>query len=111
MFEVADTNEEILNAIGERVCQQRLSRRLTQDELAKRAGISKRSLERLEKAESNPRLSAFVAVCQVLGLTRGFDTLIPAVELGPLALAEGVRLPKRVRKSSVRKGIRWGDEK
>ena len=110
MFEVTDTTDEVLKAIGERVCQQRLSRGLTQDELAKRAGISKRSLERLERAESNPRLSAFVAVCQVLGLACGFDALVPSVELGPVALAEGVRLPKRVRKSFVRKGIKWGDE-
>lgn len=111
MFEATDTVDEILKGIGARVCEQRLSRRLTQEELAKRAGISKRSLERLEKAEANPRLSAFVAVCQVLGLTHGFDALVPAVELGPMALAEGARLPKRVRKGAERNRMKWGDEK
>jgi len=111
MFEVTDTVDEMLKGLGARLCEQRLASRLTQDELAKRAGISKRSLERLEKAEADPRLSAFIAVCQVLGLSQGFNTLVPEVELGPLAVAEGKRLPKRVRKSAKQKTIQWGDEK
>jgi len=110
MFEVTDTVDEMMKALGFRLCQQRLANRLTQDELARRAGISKRSLERLEKAESDPRLSAFVAVCQVLGLSQGFSAMVPEVELGPLAVAAGKHLPKRVRRSAKPKAIRWGDE-
>ena len=110
MFERTDTVDEILKGIGARVCEQRLAQRLTQEELANRAGISKRSLERLEKAGANPRLSVLIAVCQVLGLVSGFKTLLPAVELGPLALAEGTRLPKRVKKAAKRGTMRWGDE-
>jgi len=110
MFETTDTVDEILKGLGARLCEQRIARGLTQEELAKRAGVSKRSLERLERAAANPRLAVFVAVCQVLGLVRGFETLLPSVELGPLALAEGRRLPKRVRKSASRKGVRWGDD-
>ena len=109
MFEASDTVDEIVSALGARLAQRRLSRRLTQDELAKRAGLSKRTVERLETAKGDVRLSAFVAVCQVLGLTEGFDALTPSVELGPIALARGERLPKRVRKSSRQANVLWGE--
>ena len=110
MFEVTDTVDEVLKGIGVRLCEHRLAIRMTQEELAQRAGISKRTLERMEKAESDPRLSAFISVCQVLSLVSGFKSLMPEVELGPLALSEGRRLPKRVRKTTKRKRIKWGDE-
>ena len=61
MFEASDTVDEIVSALGARLAQRRLSRRLTQDELAKRAGLSKRTVERLETAKGDVRLSAFVA--------------------------------------------------
>lgn len=111
MFEVTDTVEEILKGLGARLCEQRIARRMTQDELAQRAGISKRSLERMERAEAEPRLSAFVSVCQVLGLVHGFNALVPSVELGPMAVMNGKRLPKRVRKPSGGNPVVWGDEK
>lgn len=109
MFEPTDTVDEILSGLGVRLAKHRLSRRLTQEELAQRAGLSKRTVERLEKATSNVRLSAFVAACQALGLTEGFDALVPAVELGPLALARGERLPKRIRKASRKASAIWGE--
>jgi len=110
MFEITETTEEIVKGIGMRMCEHRLALGLTQEELAGRAGVSKRSLERLEAGDANPQLVVFVSVCRALGLSRGFETLLPAVELGPLALAEGKRLPKRIRKSSKRKNFQWGDE-
>jgi len=110
MFQSTDTTEEILKDLGMRLSEQRLARGLTQEDLAWRAGVSKRSLERLEKNEGNPRLSVLVSVCQVLGLVQGFDALVPTVELGPMALAAGRSLPKRVRKSMKKKTVRWGDE-
>lgn len=109
MLDPTDTVDEILSGLGARLTEHRLSRRLTQEELAQRAGLSKRTVERMEKATSDVRLSAFVAVCQTLGLTEGFDALVPAVELGPLALARGERLPKRVRKSSRKANAIWGE--
>jgi len=110
VFESTETTDELLKNLGVRLSELRLSRGLTQEDLAQRAGISKRSLERLEKNEGNPRLSVFVSVCQVLGLVHGFDALLPAVELGPMALAAGRSLPKRARKSLKKKAVRWGDE-
>jgi len=110
MFESTETAEEILKDLGVRLSELRLSRGLTQEDLAQRAGVSKRSLERLEKSEGNPRLSVLVSVCQVLGLVQGFDALVPAVELGPMALAAGKSLPKRARKAMKKKAVRWGDE-
>ena len=47
-YNVAMTEDEALRESGRRLAQIRLSRNLTQAELAQRAGVSKRTLERLE---------------------------------------------------------------
>lgn len=110
MFSNADTTEEILRLLGQRLAENRKSLRLTQQELAARAGVSKRSLERLEGGTSNPCLDVFVRVCSALGLVEGFERLLPPVELGPLALANGERLPKRVRKGRRNVKSLWKDD-
>jgi len=111
MFGVSATVAEVIHDLGVRLAQKRIARGMTQEELALRAGVSKRTVERMEKGVSDSRLSALVSVCQVLGLTEGFGRLVPEVDLGPLALAEGKRLPKRVRKSTKVKIVKWGNEK
>lgn len=108
-FMITDTPEEVALKIGSRISALRLSRNLSQMDLAERAGISKRSLERLENAKGNPRFDAFVAVCSALGLTERFDALLPEVTLSPKDVFEGCTLRKRAR-TVVKKRIKWGDE-
>ena len=108
-FFITDTAEEIAQKIGVRMAAIRLSRNLSQAELAARAGISKRSLERLECGTGNPQLSVFVSVCVALGLTDGFESLLPEVALSPEDVFRGRVLRKRTR-GGVRKAIMWGDE-
>lgn len=110
MVSVGDTAEEILVTLGRRLAAHRLSLGLTQADLAARSGISKPTVERLEKGEARLRMDALVRVCMTLGLVTGFDALVPEVVLGPQALARGEVLPKRARKSHRAK-IQWGDEK
>ena len=64
-FDVMMTEEEALREAGYRLAQIRLSRNLSQAELAARAGVSKRSLERLESGMGNTRLNLFFSVCGV----------------------------------------------
>ena len=98
MFSNADTAEEICREIGRRISLNRRSVGLPQEDLAARSGVAKRSVERLESGVANPRIDVLVRVCLAMGLASGFDRLLPEPELGPLALARGEKLPRRIRK-------------
>lgn len=79
------TDEEILRELGERLTGARLERNLTQASLAEQAGVSKRTVERLESGEVATQLSGFVRVCRVLGLLERLDALIPEPMPSPIA--------------------------
>ena len=79
------TDDAILQELGARLAQVRLERNLTQAQLAQQAGISKRTLERLESGEVAAQLSAFIRVCRALDLLDQFENLIPAAAPSPIA--------------------------
>jgi len=79
------TDDAILRELGARLKQARLAKNLTQAQLATQAGISKRTLERLESGELATQLSAFIRVCRVLGLIENFEALIPETPPSPMA--------------------------
>ena len=97
-FDVMMTEDEALREAGHRLAQIRLGRNLSQEELSRRAGVSKRSLERLEAGSGGLRLNAFFAVCGALGLTSGFESLLPEPQLTPQDILVARKLPKRARK-------------
>ena len=111
MFSNADTSEEICREIGRRVSLSRRSFGFSQEDLAARADVSKRSVERLESGTANPRLDVLVRVCLAMGLASGFEQLLPEPELGPLAIARGEKLPQRIKKNR-KTGVRlvWKDD-
>ena len=111
MFSNADTSEEICREIGRRVSLSRRSFGFSQEDLAARADVSKRSVERLESGTANPRLDVLVRVCLAMGLASGFERLLPEPELGPLAIARGEKLPQRIKKNR-KTGVRlvWKDD-
>lgn len=63
----------------------RLERNLTQAALAEQAGVSKRTVERLESGEVATQLSGFVRVCRALGLVERLDVFIPEPVPSPIA--------------------------
>ena len=79
------TDERLLQALGARLCALRLARNLTQAALAEQAGVSKRTVERLEFGAVAAQLTAFLRVCRVLGLIDALDAMIPQVTASPLA--------------------------
>jgi len=85
----------ILRELGERLAGIRLERNLTQADMAEQAGVSKRTVERLESGEVAMQLSSFVRVCRVLGLIDRLDLLIPEPTPSPMAQ---LKLSKRKRK-------------
>ncbi len=109
------TDDAVLRELGGRLARLRLDRNLTQAQLAERAGVSKRTVERLESGSVATQLSGFIRVCRVLGLVERFDLLVPEPAPSPI---EQLKLRGRRRqRASTRKRARavsgkwqWGDE-
>ena len=108
------TDELILQEIGERLARTRLERNLTQAQLANMAGISKRTLERLESGAASTQLTTFIRTCRALGLLQRFDAFVPKPVASPM---EQVKLQGRKRKrasgtrveKTSRKKWTWGE--
>lgn len=73
----------ILQELGERLGRLRLERNLTQAALAEQAGISKRTVERME-AGGPTQLVNLVRVCRALSLLERFEALIPEPVVSPV---------------------------
>ena len=80
---ILDTDDAVLAALGERLAQRRLRRDLTQQQLADEAGVSRRTLVRLEAGEST-QLTNLVRVLRALGLLENLPALVPAPGPSPL---------------------------
>lgn len=77
------TDAAALALLGERVARSRLARNLTQAQLARDAGVSKRTLTRLEAGEST-QLTNLIRIIRALGLIAHLDALIPPPSPSPL---------------------------
>ena len=78
------TDEAILEVLGERLMRTRIERNLTQADLAEQAGVSKRTVERLESGAVATQLSGFLRVCRTLGLLERFEQLLPEATPSPM---------------------------
>lgn len=95
------TDQAILSEVGERLTRARLSRNLTQAELADRAGVAKRTIERMESGES-VQLTSFVRILRALDLADRIDALL--LEPGPSPMEQlKLRGKERKRASGGRK--------
>ena len=110
MIHIGDTTEEVALKIGLRIAEHRKAMRLSQADLASRAGTSLRTIVRMENGEANPGLSVFIRICEVLGRLEAFNQLLPEMGMSPRDILQSTKLPKRVRKHTVVKDWKWGDE-
>ena len=105
------TDSVILAELGRRLVERRLELALTQAELAEQAGISKRTVERVE-AGATTQLSTLIRILRVLELLHGMDALIPEAGPRPMDL---LKLKGKQRKRAPRKKAvveepwDWGD--
>lgn len=100
----------ILGELGGRLAKVRLDRNLTQAQLATQAGVSKRTVERLEAGAVATQLSGFIRVCRTLDLVERFDLLVPEPVPSPVAqLKLGGRQRQRasVAKSAAPASKKW----
>ena len=73
----------ILRELGVRLARNRLEQNFTQAALAEQAGISKRTLERME-AGGPTQLVNLVRVCRALNLLDRLEALIPEPLISPV---------------------------
>lgn len=96
----ADSESSLLERLGARLERHRLDRDLTQAALAREAGVSKRTVERLENGAS-VQLTNLVRVLRALDLVDGLDRLVPDTGPRPLdLLAREGKQRRRARSTS-----------
>ena len=78
------TDEAALTEIGQRVARLRLERNITQAELAREAGISRRTLVRLEQGEDGVGVTTLLRVLRALGLLEHVEQLVPDATPSPI---------------------------
>jgi len=110
------SDEAILRELGSRLAAARLLRNQTQAALAEEAGVSKRTVERLEAGEVGARLSGLIRVLRALRMAERLEALVPLPTVSPveqLKLARRQRQRASGRRSPARSRARkwaWGDE-
>lgn len=77
------TDPVILQILGERIARHRIEAGLTQGELAERAGIGKRTLERVE-AGRGAELVTLIRVLRTLNALDGLERLLPELPPSPI---------------------------
>lgn len=81
------SDEAILELLGQRLERYRLDRNQTQAQVAREAGVHRRTVIRAEKGESIT-LSMLIRLLRVYGLLERLDALVPAPVVSPIALLE-----------------------
>ena len=101
--------------LGRRLAAERIAQQLTQAQLAKEAGVSKRTVERLEDGSSST-LANLIRCLRALGRLEGLDSLLPDPEPNPVSILK-LRGKTRQRARPVAdrdapaKPWKWGDER
>ncbi|MGI9289523.1 MAG: helix-turn-helix domain-containing protein [Pseudomonadales bacterium] len=104
--------EKVERALGQRLEKLRLSKNMNQTTLANEAGVSRRTITRLENGEG-VSLDTLIRVMKALGVVDRLETLLPDPTVRPI---ERVRLKGRERKRAREKSgagssnWTWGDE-
>jgi transcriptional regulator with XRE-family HTH domain len=108
------SDDAILTELGKRIARRRIDLQLTQAALAVEAGLSKRTVERVE-AGASTQASSLIRILRVLDLLYGLNGVIPEAVPRPLEL---LRLKGRERKRASSKRRRdqtgtwsWKDDR
>jgi transcriptional regulator with XRE-family HTH domain len=108
------TDDAILAEIGKRIARYRIDSQITQADLAKQAGVSKRTVERVE-AGATAQFSTIIRILRVLDLMEGLENLVPKPVPRPMELLKQKgKVRQRVatsrRSDKAPKKWSWGDE-
>lgn len=110
-FSIA-TSGQIEAALCKRLEGIRLSRNITQAQLAEKAGVSPRTIGRLEKGQG-VSVDTFIRIMMALGIQQNLEALLPDPVVRPIeriGISGGERKRARpVRSSDERPTWSWGD--
>ncbi len=110
-FSVA-TSDQIEAALCKRLESIRLSRNITQAQLAEEAGVSPRTIGRLEKGQG-VSVDTFIRIMIALGIQQSLEALLPDPSVRPIervGISAGERKRARPTQSSdERPTWSWGD--
>jgi putative transcriptional regulator len=110
-FSVA-TSDQIEAALCKRLESIRLSRNITQAQLAEEAGVSLRTIGRLEKGQG-VSVDTFIRIMMALGIQQSLEALLPDPTVRPIErVGFGAGERKRARptqSSDERPTWSWGD--
>lgn len=106
------SDEAALQEVGRRLAAMRIARSKTQAQLALDAGVSKRTVERLEDGAS-VQLANLVRCLRALDRLEALEALLPEQAVNPLDLVARDQPRRRVRtmrEPEREEPWRWGDE-
>jgi transcriptional regulator with XRE-family HTH domain len=110
------SNQQIEAEMGERIRRRRLDMNISQTELARRAGIARRTITSVENGEGCSLLT-LIALVRALRALPWIDQFLPDPEISPMALlaeSQGKYRVRRKHAGRTRKPLgewKWGDEK
>ncbi|HSO19997.1 MAG TPA: helix-turn-helix domain-containing protein [Desulfosarcina sp.] len=98
------TDDAVLAELGRRLAQRRINSLLTQADLAREAGVSKRTVERIE-AGASAQMASLIRIFRVLDLMPALYAFIPQAGPRPMDLVKaGGKNRKRVSPASKGSG-------
>lgn len=106
------TANEGLRRVSSCMKDYRIDCPLTQKQLADRAGVSLRSIQRFEQGE-DIQFSTLIKLLNALGLDGNIDMLVPDVSKRPSAYVDDIVKRQRVRISKTAKQLdsfTWGED-
>ena len=108
------TPQAALEELASRLARYRMESGITQARLADKAGVSKRTIERIESG-CDTQLTTLIRLLQVLGFSDRLDQLIPESKVSPIDMLQGKtetpRRAKRKKAPQANKAWKWGDER
>jgi transcriptional regulator with XRE-family HTH domain len=109
-IEKAMSDAAILAELGARLARRRIDLQLTQADLAREAGISKRTVERIE-AGASAQMASMIRIFRILDLMTEMERLIPSTGPRPMQLMENKgRQRKRAPRKRTSAGRRGGGD-
>ena len=108
------TSGSLCTELGSRLAKIRLSRNITQEALAREAGIGLRTLRRLE-AGGSCTLDSFLRVAIALGLVDHLLSVIPVQDIRPIERIGARRSERRrarpTRRQALKNSWTWGEDR
>lgn len=112
------SDDQVLAELGARLARLRLDQDMTQGALAKEAGVSLRTVQRMESGAVATQLSGFLRMCRVLGIVERLEVFLPEATPSPMALLKHQGKARKrasgLRASAVEEKTqapwKWGDE-